>query len=81
MGENRKGAMEMKRVEVQQEGTEGQKEEEEGSPPWLASSQTLCILAVFHPKNKVCALNFSSNEGEDCDFPLGERACCKAGIL
>ena len=46
MGENRKGAMEMKRVEVQQEGTEGQKEEEEGSPPWLASSQTLCILAV-----------------------------------
>lgn len=80
-GENRKGAEAMKRVEVQQEGIEGQKEEEEGSPPWLASSQTLWILAVFHPKNKVYALNFSSTVGEDCDFPLGERACCKAEIL
>ena len=81
MGKNRKGAVEMKRVEMQQECTEGQNEEEEGSPPWSVSSQTLWVLVVFHPKNKVCALNFSSSEGEDCDFPLGERTCFKAEIL
>lgn len=80
-GKNKKGAVEMKRVEMQQECIEGQKEEGEGGPPWSASSQTLWVLAVFHPKNKLCALNFSSNEGEDCDFPLGERTCFKAEIL
>lgn len=80
-GENRKGAVEMKRAEMQQECIEGQKEEEEGSPPWLVSSQTLWVLVVFHLKNKVCALNFSSSEGEDCDFLLVERTCFKAEIL
>lgn len=80
-GENRTGTVEMKRVEMQQECIQGQKEGEEGSPPWLVSSQTLWVLVDFHPKNKVCALNFSSNEGEDCDFPLGERTCFKAEIL